>query len=89
MAMWLLVGVLVLVELYILGLIRRALARGMVSVNPVSWFGYSEFADVMVERQALPLAYWFVLTMMGAFALVLVLIAYMLVAYGGGMSLGH
>ena len=88
MAMWFLVGVLILVELYILGLIREALSLGTVPANPVSWFGYSEFSDIAIDRAALPAVYWSVLLMMGAFAAVLGYLTYLL-AVSGGSSVLH
>ena len=70
MKIYLLVGVLILVEFAVLQHIRAALARGAVSINPVGWIGYGEFADLTVDRASFPGAYWFVVLLVSALALV-------------------
>ena len=70
MKMWILVGVLILVELSVLSRIRWALFRGVVPLNPAGWFGYNEFLDVTVERSAYPTAYWLVLLLVTLLAVV-------------------
>jgi hypothetical protein len=67
---WVLVAVLIFAELAVLGRIRIALSDGVVPLNPVSWFGYSEFLDLAVERKNAPLAYWLILLAVTALALV-------------------
>jgi len=67
---WVLVGILVLVELAVLGRLRVALFDGVVPLNPVGWFGYGEFLDVAVERRNFPAAYWFVLVLVTLLAVV-------------------
>ncbi|HTZ36455.1 MAG TPA: hypothetical protein VMB84_10555 [Stellaceae bacterium] len=80
MAMWLLVGILILGELAVLSRIPAALLRGSVPLNPLGWFGYQEFLEVSVERRSAPAAYWVILGLVAALALVVGTFIYVLVA---------
>ena len=84
MMMWLLVGILVLVELVVVARIRIVLLDGVVPLNPAGWFGYSEFRDLTVERQSFPVAYWFIVAAATVLALVFGYFIYLLAAAGGG-----
>jgi hypothetical protein len=68
--MWFIVGVLGLVELFVLARIRVALLDGVVPLNPVGWLGYAEYLDVTVERRTSPSTYWFIVLLVIALALV-------------------
>jgi len=78
--MWLLVGILILGELAVLSRIPAALLRGSVPLNPLGWFGYQEFLEVSVERRSAPAAYWVILGLVAALALVVGTFIYVLVA---------
>ena len=69
--MWLLVGILILGELAVLSRIPAALLRGSVPLNPLGWFGYSELAEVSVERRVYPVAYWLIVVAALPFLLLL------------------
>jgi hypothetical protein len=84
MTIWLLVGVLVLVELVVVARIRIVLLDGVVPLNPAGWFGYSEFRDLTVERRSFPVAYWFIVAAAALLALVFGYFIYLLGAAGGG-----
>jgi hypothetical protein len=45
-----------------------ALIEGAVPLNPLGWFGYSELAEVSVERRSYPLAYWLIVLSLTALA---------------------
>ena len=67
---WVLLGVLILGELLIVPRIPAALLSGEVPLNPLGWFGYGEMAEVSIERQSYPLAYWLIvlsLTLLAVF----------------------
>ena len=49
--MWFVVGLLGLVELFVLARIRVALFDGAVPLNPAGWLGYAEYLGITVERQ--------------------------------------
>jgi hypothetical protein len=68
--MWLIVGLLGLVEVLVLARIRVALLDGAVPLNPVGWLGYAEYLDVTVERRTSPSTYWFIVLLAIALALV-------------------
>jgi hypothetical protein len=76
MKTWVLVGVFGLAELFFLLLIPKALFSGVVPINPLSWFGYSELGEATVERDRFPAAYWFVVLLMIALALLLGAVIY-------------
>ena len=78
MKIYLLVGVLILVEFAVLQHIRAALERGSISINPVGWIGYSEFSELTVERARFPTAYWFVVLLVLALALVFAVFIYLI-----------
>jgi hypothetical protein len=73
---WILVGLFGLAEVFFLLLIPKALFSGVVPINPLSWFGYSELGEAMVERDRFPAAYWFVVVLMTALALLLGAVIY-------------
>ena len=65
MKLWFIVGLLGLIELFVLARIRVALLDGAVPLNPAGWLGYSEYLDVTVERRNSPTTYWFILLLDG------------------------
>jgi hypothetical protein len=67
---WVLLGILVLAELYVFARIPLALLSGSVPLNPLGWFGYSEFLELSVERRSAPAAYWLVLVSLSALVVV-------------------
>ena len=69
MKMWFVVGLLGLVELFVLARIRVALFDGAVPLNPAGWLGYAEYLGITVERQDSPTTYWFILSLEIALAL--------------------
>jgi hypothetical protein len=81
MQFWMLFGVLVLAELFVASRVPMALMRGSVSLNPLGWFGYTEFGEVTVERGVYPAAYWLIVAVLGVAALVFGLIIWMLAAH--------
>jgi hypothetical protein len=85
---WLFVTLLTFIELFVVLVIRRALLLGSVPVNPASWFGYSELAEITVDRATFPAAYWLVLLLMTAFAAFFGFYTY-LVAVSGTLPAGH
>jgi len=74
---WFIVGLLGLVEVFVLARIRVALLDGIVPLNPVSWIGYAEYGDVTVERRTSPSTYWFILLLAIAMALVFAMFIYL------------
>jgi hypothetical protein len=82
-----LLGVLILAELFVLPRIPAALIGGAVPLNPLGWFGYVELAEVSVERRTYPVAYWLivlVLTIMAAiFGLFIYVVAFKPVVFAG------
>ncbi|HEV2187297.1 MAG TPA: hypothetical protein VGR70_08820 [Stellaceae bacterium] len=77
MAIWFVVGLLGLVEIFVLARIRVALADGEVPLNPAGWLGYSEYLDVTVERRNSPTTYWFILSLTVALAVLLGMFIYL------------
>jgi hypothetical protein len=75
--LWFIVGLLGLVEVFVLARIRVALLDGIVPLNPAGWLGYSEYLDVTVERQNSPTTYWFILLLTIALAVVLGMFIYL------------
>jgi len=69
--MWFIVGLMGLIEIFVLARIRVALLDGIVPLNPVGWLGYAEYLDVTVERRRSPGTYWFIVLLVIALALVL------------------
>jgi len=65
---WILLGILVLGELFVVPQIPAALIGGAVPLNPLGWFGYGELAEVTVERRSFPLAYWLIVLTLTALA---------------------
>ena len=69
MQAWILLGILVLAELFVFLKLPAALLTGAVPLNPLGWFGYSELQEVVVDRRTYPAAYWVIvlsLTALGA-----------------------
>jgi hypothetical protein len=64
MQVWILLGILILAELFVLPRIPAALMSGAVPLNPLGWFGYSELAEVSVERRVYPIAYWLIVSLL-------------------------
>lgn len=77
MKLWFIVGLLGLIELFVLARIRVALLDGAVPLNPAGWLGYSEYLDVTVERRNSPTTYWFILLLTVALALLFGLFIYL------------
>ena len=77
MKIWFIVGLLGLVEVFVLARIRVALLDGIVPLNPVSWIGYAEYGDVTVERRTSPSTYWFILLLAIAMAVVFAMFIYL------------
>ena len=71
MQSWIFLGILILAELIVLPRIPAALIRGEVPLNPLGWFGYGELAEISVERETYPLAYWLIVLTLSALALFL------------------
>jgi hypothetical protein len=69
-ANWLLVGILIIAELAIVVRIPVALVQGAVPLNPLGWIGYSEYLQVSVDREDAPAAYWTIICLVTAMALV-------------------
>jgi hypothetical protein len=84
MKTWILVGMFGFAELFFLLLIPKALFSGVVPINPLSWFGYSELGEAMVERDQFPAAYWFVVLLMTALALLLGAVIYAIAVGAAG-----
>jgi hypothetical protein len=80
MQTWILLAILILAELFVFPRIPAALISGAVPLNPLGWFGYSELAEVTVDRRTYPVAYWlivFLLTFMTAiFGLFIYVVAF-------------
>lgn len=77
MAIWFVVGLLGLVEIFVLARIRVALADGAVPLNPAGWLGYAEYLDITVERRNSPGTYWFILSLTVALAMMLGIFIYL------------
>jgi len=77
MKLWFIIGLLGLIELFVLGRIRVALADGAVPLNPAGWLGYSEYLDVTVERRNSPSTYWFIVSLAIALAMMLGIFIYL------------
>ncbi len=73
---WILLGILVLGEMFVVPRIPAALVSGEVALNPLGWFGYSELSEVSVERRVYPLAYWLIVFLLTALAGLLGLFIY-------------
>jgi hypothetical protein len=84
MKMWIVVGLLGLVELLVLARIRVALFEGAVPLNPVGWLGYAEYLDVAVERRSSPAAYWFIVLLEIALAALFGLFIYLVATRAAG-----
>ena len=69
MQFWIVLGLLVLAEVFLFSRIPFALVRGSVPLNPLGWFGYQEFLEVSVERRDEPTAYWVILGLVTVLAL--------------------
>jgi hypothetical protein len=77
MKLWFIIGLLGLVELFVLARIRVALSDRAVPLNPAGWLGYSEYLDITVERRNSPGTYWFILSLVIALALMLGIFIYL------------
>jgi hypothetical protein len=64
MQAWILLGILILAELFVLPRIPAALLSGAVPLNPLGWFGYGELAEVSVDRRVYPVAYWLIVSLL-------------------------
>ncbi len=76
MQAWILLGILVLGELFVFSRIPTALMRGTVALNPLGWFGYGELSEVSVERRLYPAAYWLIVSTLSVLAILLGLFIY-------------
>ena len=84
MQIWVLLGVLVVAELFVLARIPTALLRGEVPLNPLGWFGYSELMEVSVDRSSAPAAYWLIVMLMAALAVMFGCVIYVALTRGVG-----
>jgi hypothetical protein len=80
---WIVLGLLVLAEVFLFSRIPFALVRGSVPLNPLGWFGYSEYLAVRVDRESAPAAYWAILSVLTLAALISGLFIFMLVRSAG------
>jgi hypothetical protein len=71
MQFWILLGLLVLAEVFVFSRIPFALADGSVPLNPLGWFGYSELLAVSVDRRVYPAAYWMIVLVLALAVLLL------------------
>ena len=71
MQAWILLGILILAELFVFARIPAALLQGAVPLNPLGWFGYNEMGEVYVDRRNSPAAYWLVVGTLTTLAVVL------------------
>ncbi len=78
MKMWFIVGMLALIELFIVARIPLALFDGAVPLNPAGWLGYAEYLDVTVERRSSPGTYWFILSLATALAMLFGVFIYLI-----------
>jgi hypothetical protein len=78
-AWWILLGILILAELFVFPKVPAALLRGSVALNPLGWFGYGELAAVRVDRGTYPVAYWLIVLTLTAFAMFLAAFIYAVV----------
>ncbi|HUI34802.1 MAG TPA: hypothetical protein VLX67_04645 [Stellaceae bacterium] len=78
MEMWFIVGLLALIELFIVVRIPLALFDGAVPLNPAGWFGYAEYLDVTVERRNSPRTYWFIVSLATALAMLFGVFIYLI-----------
>ena len=77
MKLWFILGLLGLVELFVLARIRVAIFDGAVPLNPAGWLGYAEYLDVTVERRNSPSTYWFIVSLAIALAILLGIFIYL------------
>ena len=75
-AWMILLGILIVAELLVLPRIPAALMSGAVPLNPLGWFGYSELAEVSVERRDYPVAYWLIVSLLVLLAVLFGLFIY-------------
>jgi hypothetical protein len=61
---WILLGILIIAELLVLPKIPAALIDRAVPLNPLGWFGYSELAEVSLDRRSYPVAYWLIVSLL-------------------------
>ena len=71
MQTWILLGILILAELFVFPRIPAALLSGTIPLNPLGWFGYSELQEVTVDRSVYPVAYWLNVTLLAVLAMFL------------------
>jgi hypothetical protein len=83
MQFWILLGLLVLAEVFVFSRIPFALADGSVPLNPLGWFGYSEYLAVRVDRENAPAAFWAIVAVLMLAALIFGLFIVMLVRSAG------
>jgi Na+/melibiose symporter-like transporter len=84
MQMWILLGVLIVAELFVFAKIPAALLRGAVPLNPLGWFGYSELMEVSVERDTAPAAYWVIVLLLTVLAAVFGVFIYVIMRGAAG-----
>ena len=84
MQAWILLAILILGELYVFPRIPMALIRGEVALNPLGWFGYSELAEVSIDRRGYPFAYWLIVALLTALVALFALFIYVVVFHSPG-----
>jgi hypothetical protein len=81
---WVLLAILILGELYVFPRIPAALISGEVPLNPLGWFGYSELAEVSIDRRGYPFAYWLIVLSLTALVVLFALFIYVVVFRSAG-----
>jgi hypothetical protein len=84
MQLWILLGILILAEIFVFARLPLALFRGAVPLNPLGWFGYGELAEVYVDRENSPTAYWLIVLILVLMAVILGCFIYLLWSGGAG-----
>lgn len=78
MQLWILLGVLILAEIFVFARLPLALYRGAVPLNPLGWFGYGELAEVYADRKSSPAAYWLIVLILVLMAVIFGCFIYLL-----------
>ena len=73
---WVLLAILIIGELLVFPRVSAALVSGEVPLNPLGWFGYSELAEVSINRRSYPVAYWVIVVALTLLAVLLGLFIY-------------
>jgi hypothetical protein len=84
MQVWVLLGVLVLGELFVLVRLPSAVVNGRVPLNPLGWFGYGELSEESVDRDSAPGAYWLIVALLATTAVLLGCFIYVVIVRGVG-----